>query len=78
MGWNANTNTMTSLSVLDDLTPTAGGMVGKGFQLPSTTCLSSGDIVTDYPAWLKGIVYLHWNGASLTENADLATKPCGM
>jgi hypothetical protein len=78
MGWNANTNTMTSLSVLDDLTPTAGGMAGKGFQLPSTTCLSSGDIVTDYPAWLKGIVYLHWNGASLTENADLATKPCGM
>ena len=28
--------------------------------------------------WLKGIVYLQWNGSSLTENGDLVTKPCNM
>src|SRR5208337_4197303 len=28
--------------------------------------------------WLKGVVYLQWNGSTLTENADLISKPCGM
>lgn len=43
--------------------------------------LMSGVVVsgfTLYPAWLKGIVYLQWNGTSLTENSGLVTKPCGM
>ena len=31
-----------------------------------------------YPAWLKGIVYLHWNGSVITENTGLVNKPCGM
>jgi hypothetical protein len=31
-----------------------------------------------YPTWLKGIVYLQWNGSSITENAGLINKPCGM
>ncbi|WP_156180796.1 hypothetical protein [Bradyrhizobium sp. LTSPM299] len=29
-----------------------------------------------YPMWLKGIVYLHWDGARLFETDGLATKPC--
>lgn len=134
MGWNANTSTLTTPSVISDLVPTAGGSASKGYQLPSTTCgsestftgsitgttltisgaagtpVSIGEMVTggtvsaatyitagsgtswtvnnsqsasatgatNYPLWLKGIVYLQWNGTSLTENADLVTKPCGL
>jgi len=78
MGYNANALTLTTPSVISDLTPTASGTSGKGYQVPSTTCISSGFIYSDYPTWLKGVVYLHWNGTSLTENADLVTKPCGM
>jgi hypothetical protein len=77
MGWNAVTQTMTSPSVIDDLTPTAGGMTGKGFQLPSTTCVASDPY---YPTWLKGIVYLQWNASNstITEVPGLVTKPCGL
>jgi hypothetical protein len=81
MGWNANTSTLTSVSILDDLSQT--GATGKGFQLPSITCDGTGgdDLNTDYPYWLKGIVYLHWNGSTsapaFTENSDLVTRPCG-
>ena len=74
MGWNANTNTLTTPSVISDLVPTASGTSGKGYQKPSTTCAAN----ADYPTWLKGIVYLQWNGSSLTENGDLVTKPCNM
>jgi hypothetical protein len=31
-----------------------------------------------FPFWLKGVVFLHWNGSTLTENAGLITKPCNM
>lgn len=72
-GYNANTKTLTAHSIIADLVPTAGNISGDGFQLPSTTCAPN----ADYPTWLKGIVYLHWNGTSLTENADLVSKPCG-
>ncbi len=77
MGYNANTQTLTNPSVLYDMTPTASGTSGKGMQLPSTTCVSSD---ADFPAWLKGIVYLQWNSSTqtITENADLVAKPCGM
>jgi hypothetical protein len=76
MGWNANTQKLTTPSVISDLTPTASGMTGKGFQLPSTTCAAN----SYYPTWLRGIVYLQWNSTSstITENADLVTKPCGL
>jgi hypothetical protein len=74
MGWNAATRKLTTPSVISDLVPTAGGTSGKGFQLPSVTCAAN----SDYPTWLKGIVYLHWNGSSITENSDLVTKPCKM
>ena len=74
MGWNANTKTLTTPSVISDLVPTASGTAGKGYQLPATTCAAN----ADYPTWLKGIVYLQWNGSSLTENSDLVTKPCNL
>ena len=47
MGYNAYTQTVTSLSVIEDLTanPNCGGVtgrcVGKGYQLPSTNCVTS-------------------------------------
>jgi hypothetical protein len=45
-----------------------------------------------FPVWLKGVVFLHWNGtgtagaagtttqpvSAITENSGLITKPCGM
>ena len=74
MGWNAKTSTLTTPSIISDLTPTASGTSGKGYQKPSTTCAAN----ADYPTWLKGIVYLHWNGSTLSENTDLITKPCNM
>lgn len=64
----------TNPSLVYDLTPTVDA-AGNGYQQPSSTCASSD---TDYPTWLKGIVYLHWNGTSLTENVGLVTKPCGL
>ena len=54
------------------LTP-SGGAAGKGYQPPGPCAPDS-----LYPTWLKGIVYLHWNGSALTENAGLITKPCGL
>jgi hypothetical protein len=75
MGWVFATQTATNPSVIFDMTPTTAGAIGKGYQPPLTSCASSDP---DYPTWLKGIVYLHWNGSSLTENSDLITKPCGM
>jgi hypothetical protein len=79
MGWNAKTSTLTTPSVISDLTPTCGAdCTGAGYQKPSTTCVSSGNFYTYFPTWLKGIVYLQWNGSSLTENSDLVTKPCNM
>jgi hypothetical protein len=143
MGYNPNTKLLTTPSIISDLqSSTYSGVggealgVGKGYQLPSTTCAEetnfTGSIstttltisgvggiplgigqqvigagvtpntiitagsgtswtvnhsqnvgleamgATNYPYWLKGIVYLHWNGSSLTENADLVTKPCGL
>jgi len=78
MGWNAVTGVLTTPSVISDLVPTASGTAGKGYQMPSINCVTTGPIVADYPVWLKGIVYLHWNGTSLSENSGLVTRPCGM
>ena len=78
LGYDPNTSTLTNPSIIYDLQPTVGGSAGKGFQLPSTTCVTSGEMFNDYPPHLKGLVYLHWNGTSITENQDLATKPCNM
>jgi hypothetical protein len=80
MGYNANTQTLTNPSAIYDLQPTASGARSAGYQLPSTTCVTNGPIEMYYPLWLKGIVYLHWdpNTQTITENADLVTKPCGL
>ena len=85
LGWDAAMRTMTSLSILDDLTANATGAcpqcVGKGFQ-KAGNCVTSGELFNDYPPWVKGIVYLrasgYANGATITENAGLVTKPCNM
>lgn len=78
MGYNANTSTLTTLTPISDLVPTAGGMTGKGFQFPSITCAAN----SDYPSWLKGLNVLRasgWTaGAVITQYSDLATKPCGL
>lgn len=80
MGYNANTQALTNPSAIYDLQPTASGASAAGYQLPSTQCVTSGSIYTYYPPWLKGVVYLQWNGTTktITENADLVTKPCGL
>lgn len=74
MGWNANTNTLTTPSVISDLTATCAQCSGKGFQRPSLTCAAN----PDYPPWLKGIVYLQVSGSAIVMANDLVTKPCGM
>jgi hypothetical protein len=75
MGYNANTGVLTTPSFISDLVPTAGAAAGKGVQLPSTICNPSDP---DYPTWLKGIVYLYYDGIHIWENTDLVTVPCGM
>ena len=54
------------------LTP-SGGASGYGYKPP-------GPCAPDpyFPPWLKGIVYLRWDGAALTEASGLVTKPCGL
>ena len=84
MGWDATTQVLTTPSAISDLTPTnASGCGGtscatKGYQPPSTTCVSNGNIYTFYPTWLKGIVYLHWTGTAIEQRHDLVTMPCGL
>lgn len=73
MGWNYASQTAVAATPVGDLTPTAVGTSGKGYQPPGP-CASN----ALYPSYLKGIVYLQWNGSSLTENAGLVNKPCGM
>jgi hypothetical protein len=80
MGYNATTQKLTNPSAIYDLQPSASGASSAGYQLPSTTCVTSGPVYEYYPAWLKGVVYLQWNSSTqtITENADLVTKPCGL
>ncbi len=77
MGWNQSTGAVTALSVIDDLTPTAAQSIGKGYQVPQPCAPDP-----LYPTWLKGLVYLQasgfGNGAAITENEGLISKPCGM
>ena len=80
MGLDANSQQLTKLSPIADLQPTSSSAAGKGYQLPSTNCVSSGAVMQYYPTWLKGIVYLQWHSdtGTLTENSDLVTKPCSL
>ena len=78
MGYDARTSTLTTLTPISNLAASCANCGGKGYQRPSTTCAAN----SNYPTWLKGIVYLHasgWtNGATITEKAGLVTKPCGL
>ena len=74
MGWNISTGIATALTPIADLTPTASGTAGQGYQGTKLACAPN----EDYPLWLKGIVYLHWTGSAIVENAGLVTKPCGL
>ncbi len=79
MGYNANTQVLTPNTFISDMQCVYSQCAGKGFQLPSTTCVTPGTgIVADFPVWLKGIVYLHWNGTSVEQRHDLVTTPCGL
>jgi hypothetical protein len=59
-------------NVYGHVTP-SGGAVGYGYRAPGPCAVDA-----YYPTWLKGIVYLQWNGSALTENSGLITKPCNM
>jgi hypothetical protein len=63
---------LTGYNVYNNVKPTLASAI-MGYQPP-------GACAPDpyYPAWLKGIVYLHWNGSVITENIGLVNKPCGM
>ena len=54
------------------LTP-RGDAVGIGYHPPGP-CKSD----PYFPVWLKGVVYLHWDGLGMRENSGLITKPCDM
>ena len=71
-GHETTTDCMVAAGVVADLTP-SGGAAGKGYQ-PPKACAAD----PYYPAWLKGIVYLHANGSTITENTGLITKPCDL
>jgi len=73
MGWNNSTQRAAANSVIADLTPTASGTSGKGYQPPGA-CKPD----QYYPTWLKGIVYLQWDGTNLWEYNGLVQKPCGL
>lgn len=78
MGWDATTRTLTTPSVISDLVASCTHCSGKGYQLPSTTCVNGGTFYDLFPTWLKGVVYLHWTGAQITQNFGLLTLPCGL
>lgn len=69
----ANTTAcMIAAGVPADLTP-SGAAAGRGYKAPGACAADA-----YYPTWLKGVVYLSANGATLTENAGLITKPCDL
>jgi hypothetical protein len=79
MGWDARNHSLFPLSVISDLTAGCAQCTGKGFQRPDIVCAPN----PDYPAWLKGMNYLHaldgfTAGSRIVEKMGLTTKPCGM
>lgn len=72
-GYRNTTDCMNSgYGVYAALTP-SGGAAGMGYKPPGSCAADN-----YYPAWLKGMVYLSWNGSVLTENSGLVNKPCGL
>lgn len=75
MGWNYASQTATSLTPVSDLAPTNSTALSAGVgSIQPGPCAPN----ARWPTWLKGIVYLQWNGTSLTENAGLVQKPCNV
>ena len=70
----ASPDTVTCMAtVIADLVPSAGAASGKGYRTPGPCAANA-----DYPAWLKGVVYLHWTGTAITQNKGLVYgQPCG-
>ncbi len=79
-GYNANSMALANPSIIFDLTPTCAQCTGKGYQLPSTTCATTGDVATFFPTWLKGVVNLRANqvDGKIYQYHDLVTTPCGL
>jgi len=77
MGWNAALGAARNPSVIYDLTPTCSQCANRGYQPPGA-CVNSGTYHDDFPADLKGVVYLHWTGTAVVQNLDGVTLPCGL
>jgi hypothetical protein len=73
MGWNFSTQTATANTPIFDLTPTATGTSGKGYQPPGPCATDS-----NWPTWLYGIVGLQFNGSGVVQVQGLVNKPCGV
>lgn len=79
MGWDYSTQTATNPSVIYGMTPTVAAAIGKGYRPPGVRCIpaGAGADYSDFPDWLKGIVYLHWNGTVVQQKMGLSNVPCG-
>ena len=79
MGYDAESGALANPSVVYDLTATCAGCTGKGYQTPTMTCVSS-DSFPDFPVWLKGVIYPHWDSVNriVIQRAGLVKVPCGM
>ena len=76
MGWDARTGTLTANSKIADLTANCAHCAGKGYQRPTMTCPATN---SNFPPWLRGVIYLHWTGTQVEQRAGLlAGVPCGM
>jgi hypothetical protein len=76
MGWNAATNTLTSLTPVADLVAGCGSScTGNGYQKPTMTCPTTN---ADWPTYLKGLVVLQWTGSIVQQVAGAVPGvPCG-
>jgi hypothetical protein len=75
MGWNFASQTASSLSVIDDLTPQTAGAIGKGYRPPAPCAADPGNL---HPPWLKGFGgYLFWTGTIILYKPGYINAPCG-
>jgi hypothetical protein len=83
MGYLPLTGTLRALTPIWDLQPTAANTSGKGYRLPSATCITSSDpFFNDHPVWLNGINGLSVNNSTnpptILQIRDLTSVPCGL
>ena len=79
MGWDYLTQTAANPSLVYGMMPTARAAIGKGYRPPGLRCIpaTAGADYSDFPDWLQGIVYLHWNGTVVQQKVGLSNVPCG-